>query len=251
MNLIWIFPIAFCDAAEPRQLGFQDPATPMMQGIIDLHHDIFFFLIVILIFVLWMLVRALWHFHYKRNPIPERIVHGTTIEIIWTIFPSIILMFIAIPSFALLYSMDEVVDPAITIKAIGHQWYWTYEYSDYNSSDEQSLTFDSYMIPEDDLELGQLRLLEVDNRMVVPAKTHLRMIITSADVLHSWAVPSLGVKCDAVPGRSNQTSIFIKREGVYYGQCSELCGTNHAFMPIVVEAVSLDDYVSWVSNKLD
>nr|QIA60628.1 cytochrome c oxidase subunit 2 [Metacalypogeia alternifolia] len=251
MNLIWIFPIAFCDAAEPWQLGFQDPATPMMQGIIDLHHDIFFFLIVILIFVLWMLVRALWHFHYKRNPIPERIVHGTTIEIIWTIFPSIIPMFIAIPSFALLYSMDEVVDPAITIKAIGHQWYWTYEYSDYNSSDEQSLTFDSYMTPEDDLELGQLRLLEVDNRMVVPAKTHLRMIITSADVLHSWAVPSLGVKCDAVPGRSNQTSIFIKREGVYYGQCSELCGTNHAFMPIVVEAVSLDDYVSWVSNKLD
>nr|YP_009132646.1 cytochrome c oxidase subunit 2 [Aneura pinguis]YP_010880874.1 cytochrome c oxidase subunit 2 [Aneura maxima]AKA63294.1 cytochrome c oxidase subunit 2 [Aneura pinguis]QIA60922.1 cytochrome c oxidase subunit 2 [Aneura pinguis]WHW96058.1 cytochrome c oxidase subunit 2 [Aneura maxima]WHW96100.1 cytochrome c oxidase subunit 2 [Aneura maxima]WHW96142.1 cytochrome c oxidase subunit 2 [Aneura maxima] len=251
MNLIWIFPIAFCDAAEPWQLGFQDPATPMMQGIIDLHHDIFFFLIVILIFVLWMLVRALWHFHYERNPIPERIVHGTTIEIIWTIFPSIIPMFIAIPPFAPLYSMDEVVDPAITIKAIGHQWYRTYEYSDYNSSDEQSLTFDSYMIPEDDLELGQLRLLEVDNRMVVPAKTHLRMIITSADVLHSWAVPSLGVKCDAVPGRSNQTSIFIKREGVYYGQCSELCGTNHAFMPIVVEAVPLDDYVSWVSNKLD
>jgi cytochrome c oxidase subunit 2 len=247
----WLFPIGYCDAAEPWQLGFQDAATPMMQGIIDLHHDIFFFLIIILIFVLWMLVRALWHFHYKRNPIPERIVHGTTIEIIWTIFPSIILMFIAIPSFALLYSMDEVVDPTITIKAIGHQWYWTYEYSDYNSSDEQSLTFDSYMIPEDDLELGQLRLLEVDNRVVVPAKTHLRMIITSADVLHSWAIPSLGVKCDAVPGRLNQTSIFIKREGVYYGQCSELCGTNHAFMPIVVEAVSLDDYVSWISNKLD
>uniref|UniRef100_UPI0030FE9B91 cytochrome c oxidase subunit 2 n=1 Tax=Cyathodium cavernarum TaxID=351593 RepID=UPI0030FE9B91 len=251
MNLIWIFPITFRDAAEPWQLGFQDPATPMIQGIIDLHNDIFFFSIVILILVPWMLVRALWHSHSKRNPIPERIVHGTTIEIIWTILPSIILMFIAIPSFALLYSMDEVVDPAITIKAIGHQWYWTYEYSDYNGSDEQSLTFDSYMIPEDDLELGQSRLLEVDNRVVIPAKTYLRMIITSADVPHSWAVPSLGVKCDAVPGRSNQTSIFIKREGVYYGQCSEPCGTNHAFMPIVVEAVSLDDYVSWVSNKLD
>nr|ULQ69015.1 cytochrome c oxidase subunit 2 [Carex gibba] len=242
---------AYCDAAEPWQLGFQDAATPIMQGIIDLHHDIFFFLILILVFVLWMLVRALWHFHEKTNPIPQRIVHGTTIEIIWTIFPSIILMFIAIPSFALLYSMDEVVvDPAVTIKAIGHQWYWTYEYSDYNSSDEQSLTFDSYMIPEDDLELGQLRLLEVDNRVVVPAQTHLRMIITSADVLHSWAVPSLGVKCDAVPGRLNQTSILIQREGVYYGQCSEICGTNHAFMPIVVEAVSLKDYGSWVSNQL-
>ncbi|KAL8130757.1 hypothetical protein V2J09_012254 [Rumex salicifolius] len=231
------FTIAPCDAAEPWQLGFQDAATPMMQGIIDLHHDIFFFLILILVFVSWILVRALWHFHYKKNPIPQRIVHGTTIEILWTIFPSIILMFIAIPSFALLYSMDEVVvDPAITIKAIGHQWYWTYEYSDYNSSDEQSLTFDSYMIPEDDLELGQLRLLEVDNRVVVPAKTHIRIIVTSADVLHSWAVPSSGVKCDAVPGRLNQTSILVQREGVYYGQCSEICGTNHAFMPIVVEA---------------
>jgi cytochrome c oxidase subunit 2 len=251
MNNTWLFRIAYCDAAEPWQLGFQDAATPMMQGIIDLHHDIFCFLVVILMFVLWMMSRALWHFHYKRNPIPERVVHGTTIEIIWTILPSIILMFIAIPSFALLYSMDEVVDPAITIKAIGHQWYWSYEYSDYNSSDEQSLAFDSYMIPEDELELGQLRLLEVDNRIVVPANTHLRMIITSADVLHSWAVPSLGVKCDAVPGRLNQASIFIKREGVFYGQCSELCGTNHAFMPIVVEAVSLDDYVSWVSGKLE
>jgi len=251
MKQEWILQTAYCDAAEPWQLGFQDAATPMMQGIIDLHHDIIFFLVIILIFVSWMLVRTLWHFSASRNPIPERVVHGTTIEIIWTIFPSIILMFIAIPSFALLYSMDEVVDPAITIKAIGHQWYWSYEYSDYNSSDEQSLAFDSYMIPEDELELGQLRLLEVDNRVVVPAKTHLRMIITSADVLHSWAVPSLGVKCDAVPGRLNQVSIFIKREGVYYGQCSELCGTNHAFMPIVVEAVSLDDYVSWVSNKLE
>lgn len=229
--LKWLFlTISPCDAAEPWQLGFQDAATPIMQGIIDLHHDIFFFLILILVFVLWILVRALWHFHYKKNAIPQRIVHGTTIEILWTIFPSIILMFIAIPSFALLYSMDEVVvDPAITIKAIGHQWYWTYEYSDYNSSDEQSLTFDSYMIPEEDLELGQLRLLEVDNRVVVPAKTHLRIIVTSADVLHSWAVPSLGVKCDAVPGRLNQISILVQREGVYYGQCSEICGTNHAF----------------------
>lgn len=118
---------AYCDAAEPWQLGFQDAATPMMQGIIDLHHDIMFFLIIIIIFVLWMLTRVLWHFNYQKNPVPERIVHGTTIEIIWTLCPSIILMFIAIPSFALLYSMDEVVDPSITIKAIGHQWYWSYE----------------------------------------------------------------------------------------------------------------------------
>ena len=250
--LEWLFlTIVPCDAADPWQLGFQDAATPMMQGIMDLHHDIFFFLILILVFVSRILVRALWHFHYKKNPIPQRIVHGTTIEILRTIFPSIILMFIAIPSFALLYSMDEVVvDPAITIKAIGHQWYRTYEYSDYNSSDEQSLTFDSYTIPEDDLELGQSRLLEVDNRVVVPDKTHIRIIVTPADVPHSWAVPSSGVKCDAVPGRLNQISISGQREGVYYGQCSEICGTNHAFTPIVVEAVPRKDYGSRVSNQL-
>nr|WNR49282.1 cytochrome c oxidase subunit 2 [Acorus tatarinowii] len=250
--MLFIYPYCIvlkCDAAEPWQFGFQDAATPIMQGIIDLHHDIFFFLIPILVVVLFLLIRALWHFDYKKHPIPQRIVHGTTIEIIRTILPSIILMFIAIPSFALLYSMDEVVvNPAITIKAIGHQWYRTYEYSDYNSSDEQSLTFDSYMITEDDLELGQSRLLEVDNRVVLPANTHLRMIVTSADVPHSWAVPSSGVKCDAVPGRSNQTSISVQREGVYYGQCSEIRGTNHASMPIVVEAVSMKDYGSWVQN---
>jgi cytochrome c oxidase subunit 2 len=165
--------------------------------------------------------------------------------------PSLILVFIAIPSFALLYSLDEVIDPAVTIKTIGHQWYWSYEYSDYNQSDDQTINFDSYMIPDDDLEVGQLRLLEVDNRVVVPVNTHIRMIITAADVLHSWAVPSLGVKCDAIPGRLNQVPIFIKREGIFYGQCSELCGTNHAFMPIVVEAVSLENYIAWVTSKLE
>ena len=173
------------------------------------------------------------------------------IEVAWTVTPSLILMVIAVPSFALLYSMDEIVDPSITLKAIGHQWYWTYELSDYSTSDEESIVFDSYMIPEDDLTLGQLRLLEVDNRVVLPVQTHVRVIVTAADVLHSWAVPSLGVKCDAVPGRLNQTSFFLQREGVFYGQCSEICGANHGFMPIVVEGVSLDEYVSWISNKLE
>nr|QXE44374.1 cytochrome c oxidase subunit 2 [Zamia furfuracea]BDC46225.1 cytochrome c oxidase subunit 2 [Zamia furfuracea] len=247
----YILTIASRDAAEPWQLGSQDAATPMMQGIIYLHHDIFFFPIIISVLVSRMLVRALRHFHYRINPIPQRIVHGTTTEIIRTIFPSIIPMFIAIPSFAPLYSMDEVVvNPAITTKAIGHQWYRTYEYSDYNSSDEQSLTSDSYTIPEDDPELGQSRLSEVDNRVVVPARTHLRMIVTSADAPHSRAVPSSGVKCDAVPGRSNQTSISVQREGVYYGQCSEIRGTNHASTPIAVEAVSSKDHVPRVSNRL-
>jgi cytochrome c oxidase subunit 2 len=246
--LFLVSPIfIYADAPENWQVGFQDPATPVMQGLIDLHHDLLFFIIVILIFVIWMGTRTLYHFHHTKNPIPEKIIHGTTIEIAWTVAPSLILVFIAIPSFALLYSLDEVVDPALTIKAIGHQWYWSYEYSDYNQTADRSIVFDSYMIPEDDLELGQLRLLEVDNRVVVPVNTHIRMIITAADVLHSWAVPSLGVKCDAIPGRLNQVPMFIKREGIFYGQCSELCGTNHAFMPIVVEAVSLENYIAWVT----
>ena len=241
----------FLDAPLPWQIGFQDPATPIAQGIQDLHHDICFFMVVILTFVIWMLCRTLWHFHWTKNPVPSKIIHGTVIEVAWTVTPSLILMVIAVPSFALLYSMDEIVDPSITLKAIGHQWYWTYELSDYSNSDEASIVFDSYMIPEDDLTLGQLRLLEVDNRVVLPVQTHVRVIVTAADVLHSWAVPSFGVKCDAVPGRLNQTSFFLQREGVFYGQCSEICGANHGFMPIVVEGVSLDEYISWISNKLE
>lgn len=249
---VFVAPVfALADAPEAWQIGFQDPATPIAQGIIDLHHDIMFFALAILVFVLWMIGRALYHFHYTRNPIPEKIIHGTFIEIAWTVTPSLILLLIAVPSFALLYSLDEIVDPAVTVKVIGHQWYWSYEYSDYALADDQSIAFDSYMIPDDDLELGQLRLLEVDNRVVVPVNTHVRLIITAADVLHSWAVPSLGIKCDAVPGRLNQVPLFIKREGVFFGQCSELCGVNHGFMPIVVEAVSLEDYISWISTKIE
>ena len=146
--------------------------------------------------------------------------------------------------------MDEVIDPSITIKVIGHQWYWSYEYSDYVGAGEDSLSFDSYMVPTEDLELGQLRLLEVDNRVVLPVQTHIRAIVTAADVLHSWAIPSLGIKIDAVPGRLNAVSFLIKRPGVYYGQCSEICGAQHLGMPIVIEGVSLDDYVAWVEAQL-
>lgn len=240
----------FCDAPENWQLGFQDPATPIMEGIINLHHDLMFFICVISVFVTWMLFRTLWHFSFKQNLVPSSLTHGTLIEMVWTITPAFILLIIAIPSFSLLYAMDEVISPSITVKALGHQWYWSYEYSDYINENGEFIEFDSYMIPEEDLELGQLRLLEVDNRMVVPVNTHIRIIISAADVLHSWAVPSLGIKCDAIPGRLNQTSLFIKREGIYYGQCSEICGINHGFMPIVVEAVSLKNYVTWISDKL-
>lgn len=161
-------------------------------------------------------------------------------------------MFVAVPSFALLYSMDEILDPAVTLKVVGHQWYWSYEYSDYTSSEGESINFDSYMIPEEDLNFaGQLRLLEVDNRIILPINTHIRVIVTAADVLHCWAIPSFAMKIDACPGRLNQTSLFIKRAGVFYGQCSEICGVNHGFMPIVVEGVELEDYISWISNKLE
>jgi len=244
-------------------LGFQDPATPIMEGIIDLHNHIMFYLVLILFFVLYMFFAILFDF-YKPYIFPQNaqdlvlrevmlkgnaVVHGTLLEIIWTVTPSFILMLIAVPSFSLLYSMDEIIDPTLTLKAIGHQWYWSYEYSDYVQTKGSSLNFDSYMVPTEELKLGQSRLLEVDNATVLPVKTHIRVIVTAADVLHSWAVPSLGIKIDAVPGRLNQVQLFIKREGVYYGQCSEICGVNHGFMPIAVKAVSMKSYISWLNSK--
>lgn len=243
----------FClnDNAESWQFGFQDSATPIMEGIINLHHDLMFFLCVILIFVSWILFRTIWLFEKSKNKISSNLSHGILIEIIWTTTPALILLIIAIPSFSLLYAMDEIVSPTITIKALGHQWYWSYEYSDYVNDNFEPINFDSYMIPEEDLENGHLRLLEVDNRMVIPTNTHIRVVVSAADVLHSWAIPSLGIKCDAIPGRLNQASLFVKREGLYYGQCSEICGVNHGFMPIVIEAVNLKYYVNWLSNQFE
>lgn len=237
------------DAAVPWQIDFQDPATPIMEGIIDLHHHIFFFLIVVAIFVSWLVIRAIMLFNSNKNVWPYAISNEHVIEVAWTILPVIVLILIAQPSLYLLYAADEVINAAVTIKAIGHQWYWSYEYSDYALADGSSIMFDSYMIPEGSLKQGDLRLLEVDERIVVPVNTHVRVLVTAADVLHSWAVPALGVKVDGVPGRLNQLTFFIKREGVYYGQCSELCGENHGFMPIVVEAVSLNNYIAWLANN--
>ena len=241
----------FLDYAHPWQISFQDPATPVMEGIIALHHDLMFVLSIIGTAVTWLLLRTTYLFYHKHNPIASNITHGTTIEIIWTVTPSIILMVIAVPSFALLYSIDEVIDPAITLKVIGHQWYWSYEYSDYSDIEGNSISFDSYMTSDDDLESGQIRLLEVDNRVVLPANTHVRALVTATDVLHSWAIPSLGVKMDACPGRLNQVSLFIKRQGTFFWQCSELCGVQHGFMPIVIEAVSVEDYIKWVSVQTE
>lgn len=243
--------IIFLDMAEQWQFGFQDPATPVMEGIINFHHDLMFIIILTTVFVCWMLFRTIYLFNEQINPIALDIVHGSVIEIVWTTVPALMLLTVAVPSFALLYSIDEVIDPIITLKVIGSQWYWSYEYSDNLEFSNEPLIFDSYMVPENELEIGQLRLLEVDNRVVLPTNSHIRVLITASDVLHSWAIPSLGIKLDACPGRLNQTSLFIKREGIFYGQCSEICGINHGFMPIVVEAVSLDTYLMWLNNKIN
>jgi cytochrome c oxidase subunit 2 len=244
--------VSFCDASEPWQLGFQDPATPVVEGMIDFHNYIMIFIIAIGIFVVWMLYQVIVFFNEEAHPLSEKFTHSSLLEIVWTILPALVLLLIAIPSFALLYSLDELIDPVLTLKVVGHQWYWSYEYSDYATlTGGESLNFDSYMVATNDLTSGTFRLLEVDNRVMLPINTHIRLLVTAADVLHSWAVPSFGVKVDACPGRLSQASIFIKREGVYYGQCSEICGVNHGFMPIVVKGVSIDSFITWITTKLD
>lgn len=256
--------VAFCDAPEAWQLGTQDPATPVMEGMIFFHNYLLFFLIVIGIFVCWLLFQVIVNFNENANPVAQKFTHSSTLEIVWTVIPAVLLLLIAVPSFALLYSLDEVIDPVVTLKVVGHQWYWSYEYSDYATLEGgDTINFDSYMLPTDDLgpiegsgalksvkSKNLLRLLEVDNKVVLPINTHIRLLVTAADVLHSWAVPSFGIKLDACPGRLSQTSLFIKREGIYYGQCSEICGVNHGFMPIVVKGVSVDKYINWISKKL-
>jgi len=234
-----------------------------MEGIVDLHNYIFFYLILIFVFVFWVFSSIVADFFFAvRNPSSvdavnklrssmfdiRNLTHSSGLEIIWTLTPSLILMLIAVPSFALLYAMDEVLNPMVTFKAIGHQWYWSYEFSDYVES-IGDVNFDSNMLYDAELAKGEFRLLTVDNPIVLPVDTHIRVIITSMDVLHSWAVPSLGVKVDGCPGRLNQAFIFLKREGVFYGQCSELCGVNHAFMPIVVKGVSMQDYLEWIKSR--
>lgn len=244
--------IASCDAPEAWQIGSQDPATPTMEGMIFFHNYIMFFLILVGILVFFLLFKIASDFTEDKMPTPNKFTHSSLLEIVWTILPALVLLVIAIPSFTLLYSLDELVDPVLTLKVVGHQWYWSYEYSDYATLEGgDTLSYDSYMVPTSDLVHGALRLLEVDNRVVLPTNAHIRVLVTSADVIHSWAVPSFGIKVDAIPGRLTQASLFIKREGVFYGQCSEICGVNHAFMPIVVRSVSVDRFTNWIAAKLD
>lgn len=214
-------------------LGFQEPASPLMEGLIALHSDIWGIMLFVAGFVLYMIFAILYSFNVDRAEVSYKVHHHSAIEIVWTALPAVILCVIAVPSFTLLYSLDEIVEPSLTIKAIGRQWYWSYEYGDYEVSDglvANGITFDSNVLQDEDLEQGQLRLLDVDNRLVLPVKRHIRLLTSGGDVIHSFAVPSLGVKLDAIPGRLNQTMLFIKRQGVFYGQCSELCGSSHGMM---------------------
>lgn len=239
-----------CDAPRPWGIYFQDSATPQMEGLVELHDNILFYLVIILFAVGWMLVSIIKNYTNQESPISHKYLnHGTLIELIWTITPALILMLIAFPSFKLLYLMDEVSDPAMSVLAEGHQWYWSYQYPDFLNSENEFIEFDSYLVPESDLEDGALRMLEVDNRVIIPELTHVRFIVTGADVIHSFACPALGIKCDAYPGRLNQASVLINREGTFYGQCSEICGILHSSMPIVIESVSIEKFLAWLEQS--
>nr|QEI26281.1 cytochrome c oxidase subunit II [Neomys fodiens]QEI26320.1 cytochrome c oxidase subunit II [Neomys fodiens] len=226
--------------AYPFQMGLQDATSPIMEELMNFHDHALMIVFLISTLVLYII----------SSMLTTKLTHTSTmdaqaVETIWTILPAIILILIALPSLRILYMMDEINNPALTMKTVGHQWYWSYEYTDYDE-----LNFDSYMIPTTDLKPGDLRLLEVDNRAVLPMETTVRVLITSEDVLHSWAVPSLGLKTDAIPGRLNQTTLLATRPGLYYGQCSEICGSNHSFMPIVLELVPLKVFEKWSSSML-
>ena len=251
-NFSNFFTFQFCDAPTPWGIYFQDSATPQMEGLVELHDNVMFYLSIVLFTVGWILVSIVRKFTNAQSLTflsSKYTSHGTSVELIWTIIPALILIFIAFPSFKLLYLMDEVSDPAMVVLAEGHQWYWSYQYPDFLNGEEEFIEFDSYLIPESDLEDGALRMLEVDNRVIIPELTHVRFVVTGADVIHSFACPALGIKCDAYPGRLNQMSVFVNREGIFYGQCSEICGILHSSMPIVIESISVEKFVSWVKEQ--
>jgi cytochrome c oxidase subunit 2 len=235
-------------AAEPLpwHINFQDAASPVMERIEDFHDMLLVIITVISLFVLGLLIYVMWRFSEKRNPTPSKTTHNTLIEVIWTVVPVLILVVIAVPSFRLLYYEDHVNDAEMTIKAIGHQWYWSYEYPD-----NGDFAFDATMVPEEDLQPGQPRLLTTDNQVVLPVGTDIRVLVTATDVLHSFAVPAFGIKTDAVPGRMNETWVRIEPQyagTTFYGQCSEICGTGHSFMPISIKAVTKEEFAAWVEE---
>ena len=240
--VLFIYP-SMSFAASNWQMGYGESVTSVMDDIVHLHDRILLPIIVaICIFVLFLLLYSAIRFRASKNPIPSKTSHNTFIEILWTVIPCLILIVIAVPSFRLLYKQDVIPKADVTIKAIGYQWYWGYEYPD------QNIAFDANMVETKNLKPNQPRLLETDNHVVVPVKKVVKVLITANDVLHSWAVPSFGVKRDAVPGRINETWFKAEKEGVYYGQCSELCGSRHAFMPITIRVVSEKQYNDWLKE---
>ena len=232
-------------ANQPKewQLGFQEAASQSMREIVNFHNNLLLpVIIAISVFVLFLMIYTCIRFRASRNPIPSKTTHNFAVEILWTLIPCLILIVMAVPSFQILYKQDTIPKAEVTIKAVGYQWYWGYEYPDEN------IIFESYMIKEEDLKENQPRLLTVDNEIVVPVNKVVKVLITANDVLHAWALPSFGVKRDAVPGRINETWFKAEKIGTYYGQCSELCGIQHAFMPITVRVVSEEEYIKWLSG---
>ena len=227
---------------EPWQLGLQPGATPVMDNIIWFHNFLLWVIIAITLFVLALLLYIVVKFNAKSNPVPSRTTHNTTIEVIWTVVPVLILVMIAVPSFRLLFFQLNTPPADVTVKATGKQWFWSYSYPD------NKFEFDSLMVQTKDLKPGQPRLLSVDNEIVVPVNKVIRILTTGADVIHSFAVPAFGIKIDAIPGRINETWFKAEREGMYYGQCSELCGKDHAFMPIAVRVVNDAEYTAWIDQ---
>lgn len=225
------------------QLGFQDAVTPVMREINQFHNFILIIITVITVFVLGLLVIVMVRFNARANPTPSKTTHNSLIEVLWTVVPILILVVIAIPSFRLLYLQRDIPQADMTIKAIGNQWYWSYEYPDHDD-----IAFDALMVADADLKPGQPRLLATDNDVVVPVNKTVRVIVTATDVIHNWAVPSFGLKMDAIPGRLNETWFRAEQPGVYYGQCSELCGIQHAFMPITVRVVSDEEFATWLTE---
>ena len=218
------------------QLNFQDAASPTINALVIFHDQTMLVVFLVVSAVACALISLIINKLTRHDTLNLQ-----SIEVIWTILPAIILFLLAFPSLRLLYLIDEINEPGVTIKSIGHQWYWRYEYSDFSG-----VIFDSYISPTEDLDYSNFRLLEVDNRVILPISAQIRILITAADVIHAWTIPSLGVKADAIPGRLNQLIFTIIRPGVFYGQCSEICGANHSFIPIVVEAVKLPSFLSWV-----
>nr|ACG63759.1 cytochrome oxidase subunit II [Anisodactylus poeciloides] len=219
-------------------LNLQDAASPLMEQLMFFHDHTLMILTMITTLVAYLMGSLFFNKYINRY-----LLEGQTIEVIWTILPAITLVFIALPSLRLLYLLDEISNPLITLKSIGHQWYWSYEYSDFNK-----LEFDSYMTPINELKNDDFRLLDVDNRIVLPFNTQIRILVTAMDVIHSWTIPALGVKIDATPGRLNQSNFFMNRSGLFYGQCSEICGANHSFMPIVIESTPMNIFINWITS---